>query len=137
MKTEMRQGAAPEREERLERQRRRKVPLYIPKTLQDVIWASTKDSTCVSFGFGHMCQRHRVLFDLKHVGECDQLVGVQDIARYARMVKEEGNLRQWREEDLLGAITQYTALALQLQRLTDERQVVLRRLHPDKGKKPP
>ena len=40
------------------------LPLYIPKILHDVIWASTKNSTCVSFGFGHMCAKHRVLFDV-------------------------------------------------------------------------
>ena len=110
-------------------QRKRKLPLYIPKTLQDVIWATTKNSTCVSFGFGHMCAKHKVLFDVKHVTECDQLEGVPDIGKYAKRIKEEGNIRLWNEDDLLNAITQYTSLALQMQKLTDENKVTLRRLH--------
>ena len=112
--------------------KRRRIPLYIPKILQDMIWASTKNSTCVSFGFGHMCTKHRVLFDVKHVTECDQLHDVPDIARFAKKVKEEGNIRLWNEEDLLKAITQYSLLALQMQKLTEENKVTLRRLHPAK-----
>lgn len=94
--------------------KRRRIPLYIPKILQDVIWASTKNSTCVSFGFGHMCTKHKVLFDVKHVTECDQLHDVPDIAMYAKKIKEEGNIRLWNEDDLLKAITQYTSLAIQM-----------------------
>ena len=32
---------------------KRKLPLYIPKIMADLIWATTKDSTSVHFGFGH------------------------------------------------------------------------------------
>ena len=55
-----------------------------------------------------------------------------DIARFAKKVKEEGNIRLWNEEDLLKAITQYSLLALQMQKLTEENKVTLRRLHPAK-----
>ena len=55
-----------------------------------------------------------------------------DIAKYAKKIKEEGNIRLWSEQDLLKAITQYTLLALQMQKLTEENKVTLRRLHPAK-----
>ena len=43
---------------------KRKLPLYIPKIMADLIWATTKDSTSVHFGFGHKCHKHNKLFDL-------------------------------------------------------------------------
>ena len=43
----------------------RKLPLYIPRIMADLIWATTKDSTSVHFGFGHKC-----LFNLEHIRTC-------------------------------------------------------------------
>ena len=34
---------------------KRKLPLYIPRIMTDLIWATTKNSTSVHFGFGHKC----------------------------------------------------------------------------------
>ena len=74
---------------------KRKLPLYIPKIMADLIWATTKDSTSVHFGFGHKCHKHGRLFDLEHIGTCDQLSGCPDIAKYAKMIKEGINIRLW------------------------------------------
>ena len=72
---------------------KRKLPLYIPRIMADLMWATTKDSTSVHFGFGHRCQKHGKLFDLEHIGTCNALTGCPDIARYARLIKEGGNIR--------------------------------------------
>ena len=45
----------------------RKLPLYIPRIMADLIWATTKDSTSVHFGFGHKCHKHGCLFNLEHI----------------------------------------------------------------------
>ena len=71
------------------------MPLYIPRIKADLIWATTKNSTIVNFGFGHKCHKHDRLFDLEHVGTCDQLSGCSDIAKYAKMIKEGVNIRLW------------------------------------------
>ena len=47
--------------------------LYIPKVLSDLIWATAKDSTSIRFGFGHLCHRHKKIFNLEHLQECDQI----------------------------------------------------------------
>ncbi len=47
--------------------------LYIPKVLNDMIWATTKNSTSVRFGFGHLCHKHKRMFTLEHLKECDQI----------------------------------------------------------------
>ena len=73
---------------------KRKLPLYIPKIMADLIWATTKNSTSIHFGFGHKCHKHDRLFDLEHIGTCDQLSGCPDIAKYTRMIKEGGSIRQ-------------------------------------------
>ena len=87
---------------------KRKLPLFIPKIMADLMWATTKDSTSVHFGFGHRCHKHGKLFDLEHIGTCNVLTGCPDIARYARLIKEGGNIRQWDQELLADAIVQYT-----------------------------
>ena len=97
---------------------KRKLPLYIPKIMADLMWATTKDSTSMHFGFGHRCHKHGKLFDLEHIGTCNVLTGCPDIAKYARLIKEGGNIRQWDQEVLADAIVQYTQLALQLANLT-------------------
>ena len=45
--------------------------------MADLIWATTKNSTSVHFGFGHKCHKHDRLFDLEHIANCDQLRGVR------------------------------------------------------------
>jgi hypothetical protein len=97
---------------------KRKLPLYIPKIMADLIWATTKDSTSVHFGFGHKCHKHGRLFDLQHIGTCSDLSGCSDIARYAEMIKKGDNIRNWDQEVLADAVIQYTQLALQLANLT-------------------
>ena len=90
----------------------RKLPLYIPRIMADLIWATTKDSTSVHFGFGHKCHKHGCLFNLEHIRNCSEITGCTDIARYAKMIKEGGNIRLWDQEVLADAIIQYTQLAL-------------------------
>ena len=84
---------------------KRKLHLYIPRIMADLMWATTKDSTSVHFGFGHRCHKHGKLFDLEHIGTCNALTGCPDIAKYARLIKEGGNIRQWDQEVLADAIT--------------------------------
>ena len=50
-----------------------------------------------------MYQKHKTMFDLKHVSECDLIQGCPDIARFAKKIKEEGNIRLWNEEEILKA----------------------------------
>ena len=47
--------------------------IYIPKVLSDLIWATTKDSTSIRFGFGYLFHRHKKMFNLEHLQECDQI----------------------------------------------------------------
>ena len=86
--------------------------------MADLIWATTKNSTIVHFGFGQKCQKHDRLFDLEHIGTSDQLSSCHDIAKYAKMIKEGVNIRLWDQKVLADAIIQYTQLALQLANLT-------------------
>ena len=74
---------------------KRKLPLYIPKIMADLIWATTKDRRSVNFGFGYKCHLHGRLFDLEHIRTCSLLTGCPDIARYAKMIKEGGKIRLW------------------------------------------
>ena len=85
---------------------KQKLPFYIPKIMADLIWATTKDSTSVHFGFSHKCHKHGRLFDQEHIGTCSALSSCPDIAKYARMNKEDGNIRQWSQEVLADAIIQ-------------------------------
>ena len=67
---------------------KRKLPLYIPRIMADLIWATTKNSNSVHFGFGHKCHKHDRLFDLEHIANCDLLKGCPDIEKYATMIKK-------------------------------------------------
>jgi hypothetical protein len=86
----------------------RKLPLYIPRIMADLIWATTKDSTSVHFGFGHKCRKHNCLFNLEHIRTCSEISGCSDIAKYAQMIKVGNNIRLWDQEVLADAIVQYT-----------------------------
>ena len=96
---------------------KRKLPLYIPRIMSDLMWATTKDSTSIHFGFGHRCHKHGRMFDLKHIQNCSEIKDCRDIAKFAQMLKGDGNIRQWDQEVLADAILQYTHLALQLANL--------------------
>ena len=52
---------------------KRKLPLYIPPIMSDLMWATTKDSTSVHFGFGHRCYKHGRIFDLENVRTCNAI----------------------------------------------------------------
>ena len=73
--------------------------------MADHIWATTKLSSSVHFGFGHKFHKH-------DIGNCDLLNGCPDIAKYVKMIKEGSNIRLWHQEVLADAIIQYTQLAL-------------------------
>ena len=72
--------------------------------MANLIWATTKDSTSVQFGFGHKCNKHNKLFDLQHIGICNTLNGCPDIARYAEIINKGDNIRNWDQEVLEDAI---------------------------------
>ena len=97
--------------------------------MADLIWATTKNSTSVHFGYGHKCHKHDRLFDLENIANCDLLSGCPDIAKYVKMIKEGGNIRLWDQESLADAIIQYTQLALQVANLTATNRVVLVQTH--------
>ena len=52
---------------------KRKLPLYIPRIMSDLMWATTKDSTSIHFGFGHRCHKHGRLFDVEHIQNCSEI----------------------------------------------------------------
>ena len=97
---------------------KRNLPLYIPRIMTDLMWATTKDSTSIHFVFGHKCHKHGRLFDLEHVRTCSELTGCPDIGKYAQMLKGDTNIRLCKQEVLADAILQYTQLAVQLANLT-------------------
>ena len=55
---------------------------------------------------------------MEHVRTCSLITGCQDIDKYAKMIKEGGNIRTWDQELLADCILQYTQLAAQLANLT-------------------
>ena len=116
--------------------KKRPLPLYIPKILADVMWASTNNGTTTRFGMGHQCHKHGCVFDIEHVQSCSEIQGCPDIGKYARMLKYESNIRLWEEHDLLEAVKQYTQLALQLANLTAQRRASLVKL-PERKKPGP
>ena len=93
--------------------------------MAELMWATTKDSTSAHFGFGHRCHKHGCLFNLEHIGTCSEIKDCPDIAKYAKMIKEGGNIRFWDQEVLADAVVQYTQLALQLANLTARNQASL------------
>ena len=44
-----------------------KLPLYIPRIMSDLMWATTKGSTSIHFGFGTRCHKHGRMFDMEHI----------------------------------------------------------------------
>ena len=80
--------------------------------MTDLMWAKTKDSTSVHFGFGHKCHEHGRLFDLKPVRTCSELTGCPDIAKSAQMLNGDTNILLCKQEVLTDALLRYTQLAL-------------------------
>ena len=112
---------------------KRKLPLYIPRIMSDLMWATTKGSTSVHFGFGHRCHKHGRMFDMEHFQNCSEIKDCRDIAKFAQMLKGDVNIRQWDLEVLADAILQYTQLALQLANLTAKGLAAL--VHTPTGRK--
>ena len=83
---------------------KRKLPLYIPRIMTDLMWATTKDSNSIHFGFSHKRHKHGSLFNLEHVRCCSELTGCPDIAKYAQMLKGDTNIRLRKQEVLADAI---------------------------------
>ena len=91
---------------------KRKLPLYIPRIMTDLMWATTKDSTSINFGFGHRCHKHGRLIDLEHVRTCSEITGFSDIGKYAQKLKGDTNIRHWDQGVLADAILQYTQFSV-------------------------
>ena len=85
--------------------------------MADMMLATTKDSTSINFGMGHHCEKHGTLFTTEHIDQCDELLGCENIARYAKKLKE-AHLLDWPKDERLKAITEFTLLAIQMQNLT-------------------
>ena len=85
--------------------------------MADMMLATTKDSTSINFGMGHQCEKHGTLFTTEHIDQCDELRGCENIARYAKKLKEV-HLLDWPKEERLKAITEFTLLTVQMQNLT-------------------
>jgi hypothetical protein len=66
----------------------RKTKVYIPRVMANMMLATTSNSTSVHFGMDHMCNKHKCLFTLEHIEQCDALSGCQDIRKYANKLKE-------------------------------------------------
>ena len=85
--------------------------------MADMMLATTKDSTSINFGMGHHCEKHGTLFTTEHIDQCDELLGCENIARYAKKLKEV-HLLDWPKDKRLKAITEFTLLTIQMQNLT-------------------
>ena len=93
-----------------------------------MIWATTKNSTSVRFGFGHLCHKHKKMFTLEHLKDCDQIQGCPDIAKFAERIKRGENIRLWDEKEILEAVAQFSYLAMQMEHLTKSNRASLRKL---------
>ena len=78
--------------------RRKSSQFTSPKALANMIWATTKDSTCVSFGMGHRCMKHNQIFTLQHLASCSEIQGCQNITRFAKRIKEQ-HILDWEEDE--------------------------------------
>jgi hypothetical protein len=48
----------------------RKERLLIPKIMNQMMLASTGNSTLIHFGMSHLCHKHNKLFNLEHIKSC-------------------------------------------------------------------
>jgi len=100
-----------------EKKKPKRQPIYLPKILANMMWATTKDSTCVSFGMGHRCLKHNQIFTLQHLASCSEIQGCQNITKFAKRIKEQ-HILDWEKEEREQAILEYTSLTVQMQNLT-------------------
>ena len=108
--------------------------MYIPRMLANMIWATTKDSTSVSFGLGHRCIKHNTTFNLNHLVTCCEIQGCKDIAKYAKKIKDS-HILEWNEEERTDAILQYTSLTVQMQNLTAQHRAKIEQVEIPKYEK--
>jgi len=91
--------------------------LYIPRIMADMMVATTANSTSIHFGFGHMCEEHKCLFDLKHIKECSLLTGCGKVPEYAAKLKETP-FTEWDLKTKGEAIGAFALLIAELHNLT-------------------
>ena len=89
-----------------------------------MMWATTKDSTCVSFGMGHRCMKHNQIFTLDHLATCSEIQGCRNIAKYAELIKKQ-HILDWEAEEREQAILEYSSLTAQMQNLTAQHKAKL------------
>ena len=85
--------------------------------MADMMVATTANSTSIHFGFGHMCEEHKCLFDLDHIQKCDQLTGCGKVPEYAAKLKETPFI-EWDMNEKFDAISAYALLIAELHNLT-------------------
>ncbi len=64
--------------------------------------AMTCNSTSTHFGMNHMCHKHKRLFTIDHIEDCDLLQTCQEIRKYANKLKDQHILDCDKEERLYG-----------------------------------
>ena len=92
--------------------------------MMDVMLATTGNSTCPTFGMGHMCHKHNRLFPLVHIESCDQLTGCEQIREYANKLKDQ-HILSWPSDERLKGIAAFALLTIQMQNLTAQKEVTL------------
>ena len=75
--------------------------------MSDLMWATTKDSTSVHFGFGHRCHKNGRMFDLEHIRNYNAISGCKEIDKYVKMIKERGKIRIWDQDLIVECSLQY------------------------------
>ena len=101
----------------------------MPRIMMDVMLATTGNTTCPTFGMGHMCHKHNRLFTLDHVGSCDQLTGCKKIREYDNKLRIQ-HLLEWDSRLRLEAIAAFALLTIQKQNLTAQKEVTLVQTEP-------
>ena len=79
--------------------------------MRDMMLATTGNSTSVHFGMDHMCHRHKKLFTLEHIEQCDRLEGCQQVRKYANQLKDQ-NILDWDKEERNNAIAMFAKLTI-------------------------
>jgi hypothetical protein len=85
--------------------------IWVPKAMKSLMLSTTANSTSIHFGMGHMCHRHRKLFTLEHIEQCDQISGCDDIRQFANRLKEQ-HISEWSKGDRYVAIAQFALLTI-------------------------
>lgn len=74
-----------------------------------MIWAASRNSSCLHFGEYHICKEHGVKVDLPHMVDCSQIRADQSIRGYLEKIKEQ-NINEWALDEQVGAILSFTHL---------------------------